>query len=124
MAYDPVYVTLNLPTPEKYCMLVEFCAQNGIPIEPVEQVKPEFPSKEKRKPTAAFKAFCGPENLNRQGLLTEEGAYMVVIRYATRFNLVMPDGRIVLNPALKGAFATDMTHVSDKEMRAFIQRAF
>jgi hypothetical protein len=124
MDYDPVYVTLNLPTPEKYCMLLEFCRQNDIPIEPVEQAKPEFPMKEKRKPTAAFKAFCGPENLNRQGLLTEEDAYMVLMRYATRFNLMLPHGRIVLNAALKDAFVTDMTHVSDKEMRAFIQRAF
>jgi len=119
MAYDTV--TIKLDTLEKYSLLVAFCRENLISIESIEQDKPEFSNREKRAPRSPFKSFCGPENLNRQGLLAEEDVYRVLMRYAKSRNLLMPKGRIQLNQALKDAFAVD---VGESDIQSLIQKAF
>jgi len=124
MASFPLSLSIQLETQEKYVALLEFCSDNSIPIESGEPYVPVFMEKTKKKPTAAFKFFCGSQNLTKEGLTTEEEVYNTTMRYAKAFNLLLPDGTIKLNKALQDAFQTDMARVRSYEILGLVVKAF
>jgi pyruvate formate-lyase activating enzyme-like uncharacterized protein len=124
MAAYPVSLTVALDTEEKHEALLEFCRDHRIAVETTEQYVPVFVEKTRKKPTTAFKHFCGPENLAKDGLASEEDIYNIIMRYAKTFKLIFPDGTIQLNRAMKDGFQTDMARVRSYEILGLIVRAF
>lgn len=125
-AYTPVSIKLELNSPEKYVRLLEFCNENGIYMPPMtsEPFRPVFLNTERRKVTPAFKSFCGPENLLKDGTTTEENAYHTVMRYVSVFKLQTPDATIHFNKALKEAFQTDQSRFYEHEICKMISEVF
>jgi hypothetical protein len=124
MATYPLSLTLQLDTEEKHEALLEFCRDHRIAVETTEPYVPAFIENTRKKPTAAFKHFCGPENLAKDGMASEEDIYTIVMRYAKTFKLMLPDGTIQLNRAMKDGFQTDMPRVRSYEILGLIVRAF
>lgn len=124
MASTPLSLTLHLETQEKYMALLEFCRDASIAIESGEPYVPTFLEKTLKRPTAAFKFFCGSENLTKEGLTTEEDVYNIIMRYAKRFNLILADGTIKLNKAMQDAFKTDALRIRPYEILGLIVMAF
>jgi hypothetical protein len=115
---------MRLETQEKHMALLEFCRDSAIGIETGEPYVPTFLEKAPKKPTAAFKFFCGPENLTKEGLTTEEEVYHIIMRHVKAFNLLLPDGTIKLDRAMQDAFRTDMARLRSYEILGLIVMAF
>jgi hypothetical protein len=120
----PLSLTVQVETEEKYTALLEFCRDNRIAMEGSNPYVPVFLDRTKKLPTSSFKHFCGSENLDKNGMLTEEDVYQVIMRYSKVFNLILPDGTIQLDKAMKSGFQTDMPRIRDYEILGLIVRAF
>lgn len=117
---------IGVNTPEKFTLLLNFCQQNGIYVPPM----PENPFKElaidteKRFPTKAFTAFCGPENLTTSGKTNVANICDFIIGYANAHKLINPDGSIELPPRMQEAFSTDKSRFYPHEIVYLAERAF
>lgn len=119
-AYDPVSITVELSNPEKYAMFLQFCEENDIHImHPLSKISfdPVFLDRKlRRKPNLAFKTFCRSENLTKDGTITEEEVYKVVMRHVSVFDLWMPNGSIRFDTKLQEAFETDRVYFFEHEI--------
>jgi hypothetical protein len=124
--YEPVMLTIGVSNPEKYTLLLNFCAENGFYVPPVVQ----NPFKQlqldtmKRLPTEAYKNFCGPENLTPTGFTTMEDVYKFLNKYAVTHELVKPDSSIELPKMLRDVFNVDKSRFFPHEVVHLAARAF
>lgn len=124
--YEPVMVTVGVSNPEKYTLLLNFCAENGFYVPPVIQnpFKQVALDTIKRHPTEAYKNFCGPENLTPTGLTTMEDVYNFLNKYAVTHKLVKPDSSIELPKMLRDVFNVDKSRFFPHEVVHLAARAF
>jgi hypothetical protein len=124
MASYPLSLTLQVDSEEKYTALLEFCRDARIAMESSNPYVPTFSDQRKKRPTSSFKHFCGSENLDKNGMLTEEDVYQFILRYTKVFNLMLPDGTIQLDKAMKSGFQTEAPRIRDYEILGLIIKAF
>jgi len=124
--YESVKVVVEVGTPEKFTKLMEFCAENGIFVPPV--VANPFQrvhlDTTKRKPTAEFKAFCGPSWMTRDGTISVRDVHSLIQDYAKVHLLMNNDGSIDLPPQLKQALRTERNRVYPHDLPALAAQAF
>lgn len=124
--YESVKVLVEVGTPEKFTKLMEFCAENGIFVPPVtaNPFQRVYLDTKKRKPTAEFKAFCGPSWMTRDGTISIADVHSLIKDYARVHLLVNQDGSINLPPQLKEALRTDRNRVYPHDLPALAAQAF
>jgi hypothetical protein len=124
--YESVKVVVEVGTPEKFSKLMEFCAENGIYVPPVvanpfQQIHLDTT---KRKPTAEFKAFCGPSWMTKDGTISVLDVHSLIQDYAKVHLLMNNDGSIDLPPQLKTALRTERNRVYPHDLPALAAQAF
>jgi len=124
--YESVKVLVEVGTPEKFSKLMEFCSENGIFVPPVpgNPFQRVYLDPTKRRPTAEFKAFCGPSWMTRDGTISVLDVHSLILDYARVHKLVNQDGSINLPPQLKEALRTDRNRVYRHDLPALAAQAF
>jgi hypothetical protein len=124
--FEPVTFTLTVNAPDKYSRLIAFCLENGIQCDPLKggTFKEIILDTVKRKPTQEYSEFCGKENLNRFGLVSEKDVYDTVMRYLSSFGLIQPDQTLQFDAKLQAALKTDRTRFYQHELPYTIRSAF
>ena len=117
-------LSLEVNTLEKFSKLMQFCSENNIAIPSAASnpFKPVELNREKRTPSQAYVNFCGAENLNKKGEVSEQDIYDTIVRYTSIFNLVMSDGSIKLDEALQAALGTDKSRMYEHELLSVIPK--
>lgn len=124
--YEPTTLNVTVTTPEKYSSLIAFCMENGIHCDLPKDLafKEIILDAVKRKPTREYSDFCGKENLNRLGLVSERDVYNTVMWYVITFNLIHHDQTIQFDKSLQEAFKTDRNRFYQHELPYTIRSAF
>ena len=124
--YESVKVIVEVGTPEKFSKLMQFCSENGIFVPPVpaNPFQRLYLDTRKRKPTAEFKAFCGPSWMTRDGTISIADVHSLIKDYARVHLLVNEDGSINLPPQLKEALRTERNRVYPHDLPALAAQAF
>ena len=125
-AAAPVKIQVSVATAEQLSKLLSFCAIEGFPVTPAAAAffTPDPFDTKPRKPTAAFKEFCGSPWLNRKGEISPADVYDYIKSYVRIARLEAPDGTIVLPEELRTALATEKGVVYSYELHSLVAGAF
>lgn len=76
------------------------------------------------KPTEHFKIFCGPENLDKDGLINKKMALNFVMYQISMRNVKVIDGTIYMNEYLNSLFNTTLYKIRNDELLDLIDTLF